>query len=121
MKAISYLTAPLVILALFVLGCGQATPTASSGNEVVTKIDAPTVPSTDEVGSQLTAEAVGNPNGNCCPDNFFLALSLGNPSDINGDSAVCVKGSPGGPITIDNNVAGECEPVGGCIPPCDPL
>ncbi|MCH7878637.1 MAG: hypothetical protein IH914_04900 [candidate division Zixibacteria bacterium] len=116
MKKVYYLTAPLVILALFVLGCGQGAPNASSGNDVVPKIDAPTVPSVDEVGSQLTPEAVGNPNGNCCPPGFDLEFEPGNSTDRNGDGVVCRKVTPGGAITIDNNFPGDCSST--CPPNC---
>ena len=115
MKRVSYLTAPLVILALFVLGCGQGAPTSLSGNDVVPKIDAPAVPSVDEVGPQLTPELAGNPNGNCCPEGFVLVHEHGNPADHNGDNAVCRMVTPGGTITIDNNTPGNCDPP--CVPP----
>ena len=72
MKKVTYLTAPVVILALFVLalGCGQGAPTSTSGNEVVPQIDVPVVSSEGEVGAQLTPELAGKPNGNCCPPGF---------------------------------------------------
>ena len=117
MKKVSYLTAPVVILALFVLGCGQGAPNASSRNEVVPQPDTPTVSSEDEVGSQLTPDLIGNPNGNCCPPGFDLAATAGtgNPTDRNGDNAVCQKVTPGGFFLIDNNFPGDC--VAPCIPP----
>ena len=83
MKNTSYLTAPVVILALFVSGCGQEAPTASRGNEVVPKIDAPAVSS--EIVA-LSPEAAGNPIGACCPDGFSLVVVPGNPADRNGDN-----------------------------------
>ena len=118
MKKVSYLTAPVVTLALFVLGCGQEAPTASSGKDVASKIDAPAVSSVDEVGPQLTPELAGNPIGNCCPEGFVFVLSLpGNPADLNGDGVVCHKVTAGGTITIDNNTPGVCS-VPGCPPNC---
>ena len=121
MKRVSYLTAPLMILALFVLGCGQGALTASSGNDVVPKIDVPTVPSVDEVGLQLIPEAVGNPIGNCCPEGFDLeVVGTLNPADRNGDANVCRKDRPGGAITIDNNAPGNCVLCSdGSVPPCE--
>ena len=117
MKKVFYLTAPLVILALFVLGCGQGALTASSGNDVVPKIDAPAVPSKDEVGPELTPELVGNPNGNCCPPGFILVSPAGGPADLNGDGGVCRKVTLGGTITIDNNAPGDCPIPPPCLPP----
>ena len=111
MKKVSYLTAPLVILALFVLGCAQGAPNASNGNEVVPKIDAPAV-SSESVAS--SAETVGNPNGSCCPPAFFIVeAGPGNPANRNGDGFVCRKVTPGRTITIDNNSPGVCD----CVPP----
>lgn len=115
MKKVSYLMAPVVILALFVLGCGQGTPTASSANEVVPQIDAPNVSSVDEVSPQLTPELAGNPTGNCCPEGFDLEFAPGNSTDRNGDERVCRRDRPGGTITVDNNAPGDCTPP--CLPP----
>ena len=116
MKKVSYLMAPLMILALFVLGCGQGAPTASSANEVVPQIDAPTVSSEDEVGPQLIPVVAGNPNGNCCPPDFILGpLGFENPADLNGDGLFCRKLLAGATIIIDNNFPGECIP---CPPDC---
>ena len=116
MKKVYYLTAPLVILALFVLGCGQGAPNASSGNDVVPKIDAPTVPSVDETGPQLTPEVAGNPPVSCCPEGFDVESGIGDPKDRNGDNVVCRKVTPAGTITIDNNGPGGCDAP--CIPTC---
>ncbi|MCH7878636.1 MAG: hypothetical protein IH914_04895 [candidate division Zixibacteria bacterium] len=119
MKKVFYLTAPLVILALFVLGCGQGAPNASSGNEVVPKIDAPAVPSVDEAVPQLTPELVGNPNGNCCPQGFDIEIEVGNPADHNGDDHICRKVTAAGAITIDNNAPGDCfRCPDGSVRPC---
>ena len=116
MKKVSYLTVPLVILALFVSGCSQESPTAASEPEGAPKTDAPAVPSVDEVGSQLTPELIGNPNGNCCPPDFILGpLGFENPADLNGDGLFCRKLIDGRTIIIDNNFPGECIP---CPPNC---
>lgn len=116
MKKVPYLTAPVLILALFVSGCGQGAPNTSSGNELVPQINEPTVSSEDEVGTQLTPGLKGNPNGNCCPPGFVLvAAGFGNPANINGDGAVCQKVTAGGTLTIDNNFPGDC-PI--CPPDC---
>ncbi|MCH9032725.1 MAG: hypothetical protein IIB00_10780 [candidate division Zixibacteria bacterium] len=113
MKKLFYLTAPVVILALFVSGCSQNAPTAASESEGAQKIAAPAVSS--EIVA-LSAEAVGNPIGNCCPEGFSLeAVATLNPADLNGDGAVCRRVTPGGTITINNNAPGNCSPP--CIPP----
>lgn len=119
MKKVSYLIAPVVILALFVLGCGQGAPTASSGNDVVPKVDAPAVSSEDEVGPQLIPVVTGNPTGSCCPEGFDIDFDSGNPADLNGDDHICRKVTAGGTITIDNNTPGECARCpDGTVPPC---
>ena len=104
MKKVTYLIAPVVILALLVLGCGHGSPTASNANEVVPQIDAPTVASEDEVGPLLTPLVPGNPIGSCCPEGFtLLAAGFMNPADLNGDGKVCKKIIASGTHTIDNN------------------
>jgi len=116
MKKVSYLTALVVILALFVLGCGQGAPNASSRNEVVPQKDVPTVSSENEVGTQLTPELVGNPNGNCCPVGFTLVfVELEQPADRNGDNLICVNITRGFDFAMDNNVACLDLP---CPPDC---
>ncbi|MCH7878635.1 MAG: hypothetical protein IH914_04890 [candidate division Zixibacteria bacterium] len=120
MKKVSYLTAPLMILALFVFGCSQESPTAAGESEGAPKIDAPTVSGVDEVGPQLTPEAAENPNGDCCPEGFVLEIEVGNPADHNGDNHICRKDEPGGAITIDNNAPGNCVLCSdGSVPPCE--
>lgn len=121
MKNTSYLTAPVVVLALLVSGCSQEAPTAASGNESAQKLDAPAVSSEELVGPQLTPEVPVNPTGNCCPRLFFIVLAApGDPADFNGDGAVCIKGTSGGTITIDNNNPGVCAPCpDGTVPPCE--
>ena len=114
MKKVSYLTALVVILALFVLGCGQGAPNASSRNEVVPQIDATTVSSEDETVPQQTPALAVNPIGNCCPPDFVLEPGFGDPADRNEDGAVCRRITTGGTITIDNIAPSECTP---CLPP----
>ncbi len=110
MKKAFYLTAPILILALFVLGlgCGQGAPTFTSANELVPQIDAPTVSSNDESVPQLTHGVEGNPTGNCCPEGFDFEAGIGDPADRNEDGAVCRRVTAGGTITIDNNATGDC-------------
>ena len=124
MKKVTYLTASLVILALFVLGCGQGAPNASSRNEVVPQTDVPIVSSEDESVPQLTHGVEGNPTGNCCPEGFSLEeVGTLHPADLNGDANVCQKVTPGGTVTIDNNAPGECVtrcPEGTIPPDCLP-
>ncbi len=119
MKNVSYLMAPVVILALLVLGCNQGAPTSTSGNEVVPQIDAPAVSSEDESVPQLTHGVEGNPIGNCCPEGFDIEIEVGNPADLNGDDNICRKFTAGGTITIDNNAPGDCVLCSdGSVPPC---
>ena len=118
MKKTFYLTAPILILALFVLGCGQGAPTVTNANEVIPQIDVPIVSSEDESVPQLTHGVEGNPTGNCCPEGFVLLFEPGNPTDRNGDDFVCLMVTAGGTITIDNIAPSECTP---CLPPdCEP-
>ena len=104
MKNLTYVTVPVVCLALLVLSCGQIAPTAPSQSEVV---------------PPPIAEPVFRPvaPGNCCPEGFDLDFDAGDPADRNGDTIICRKVTPGRTITIDNNVHGDCPPP--CIPPCD--
>ena len=124
MMRVSYLTVPVVILALFVLGCGQVAPNASSAGEVVPKIDSPTISSEGEVGPQLIPVVAGNPIGNCCPKGFDLVeVGTLHPEDRNGDANVCRKILNGNTLNIDNNASGECVtrcPPGTIPPDCLP-
>ncbi|MCH9032724.1 MAG: hypothetical protein IIB00_10775 [candidate division Zixibacteria bacterium] len=124
MKNVPYLTTPVVILALFALGCSQNAPTAASGNEVVPKIGATNTPNEEDVSQlsaetaeQLILELAGNPTGACCPDGFSLVVVPGNPADRNGDGLICEGFPQGLLIFIDNNAPGDCG-VPPCIPPC---
>ena len=117
MKKVSYLIAPLVILALFVFGCSQESPTSAGESEGTQKVDAPAVSSESVTYS---AEAMGNPIGNCCPEGFDLVeVGTLHPADRNGDANVCRKILNGNTLNIDNNAIGECEPLcpEGTIPP----
>ncbi len=112
MKKVSFLTKPVLILALFALSCSQGTPTDSNEDEVVPQIDAPAVSSVDEVGPQLTPVVVGNSSGRCCPEGFDFEAGFEHPANRNGDGVVCKKVTTGGTITIDNTTPGDC-----CFPP----
>lgn len=109
MKKITYLTAPVAVLALFASGCSQEAPTAASGNEGAQKIGAPAVSSEEQLDPQLVPEAARDSIGTCCPEGFNFEAGFGDPADRNGDNAVCRKVTPGGAtITIDNTASGDC-------------